>query len=88
MLGNIARTWPVSSGRSRYWIGVCSSSTGGLLKRIWRTTKIRVKPLAGDLKPDGSRVTARDLRLKAEQVCQAIERSIQLERQGEVTEAI
>jgi hypothetical protein len=46
-----------------------------------------VKPLAGDLKPDGSRVTARDLRLKAEQVCQAIERSIQLERQGEVTEA-
>ena len=60
---------------------------GGLLKRIWRTTKIRVKPLAGDLKPDGSRVTVRDLRLKAEQVCQAIERSIQLERQGEVTEA-
>jgi hypothetical protein len=46
-----------------------------------------VKPLAGDLKPDGGRVTARDLRLKAEQVCQAIERSIQLERQGEVTEA-
>jgi hypothetical protein len=75
------------SGRSPYWICVCSSSTGGLLKRIWRTTKIRVKPLAGDLKPDGGRVTARDLRLKAEQVCQAIERSIQLERQGEVTEA-
>jgi len=75
------------SGRSPYWICVCSSSTGGLLKRIWRTTKIRVKPLAGDLKPDGSRVTTRDLRLKAEQVCQAIERSIQLERQGEVTEA-
>ena len=75
------------SGRSPYWICVCSSSTGGLLKRIWRTTKIRVKPLAGDLKPDGSRVTTRDLRLKAEQVCQAIERSIQLERQGEITEA-
>jgi hypothetical protein len=75
------------SGRSPYWICVCSSSTGGQLKRIWRTTKIRVKPLAGDLKPDGGRVTARDLRLKAEQVCQAIERSIQLERQGEVTEA-
>jgi hypothetical protein len=32
-------------------------------------------------------VTARDLRLKAEQVCQAIERSIQLEGQGEATEA-
>ena len=76
-----------ASGRSPYWICVCSSSTGGLLKRIWRTTKIRVKPLAGDLKPDGGRVTARDLRLKADQICQAIERSIQLERQGEVTEA-
>ena len=75
------------SRRSPYWICVCSASTDGRLKRIWRTTKIRVKPLAGDLKPDGSPVTARDLRLEAEQVCQAIERSIQLERQGEVTEA-
>jgi hypothetical protein len=59
----------------------------GRLKRIWRTTKIRVKPLPGDLKPNGSPVTSRDLRLEAEQVCEAIERSIQLERQGEVTEA-
>jgi hypothetical protein len=32
-------------------------------------------------------VTARDLRLEAEQVCQAIERAIRLERQGGVTGA-
>src|SRR5260221_6282724 len=75
------------SGRSPYWICVCSASGGGRLKRIWRTTKIRVRPLDGAVNPDGSRVTARELRLEAEQVCQAIDRSIRLERQGEVTEA-
>jgi integrase len=73
------------SGRSPYWICVCSVSPGRP-KRIWRTTKIRVKPLKGDVKPDGSPVTARDLRTSAEQVCQAIERSIRLEHQGEITE--
>jgi integrase len=75
------------SGRSPYWICVCSASIGGVPKRIWRTTKIRVKPLEGALKADGSPVTVRDLRIQAEQVCDAIERSIELERQGEVTEA-
>src|SRR5437773_270361 len=75
------------SRRSPYWICVCSAFEGGRLKRIWRTTKIRVRPLRGDFKPDGSPVTARDLRLKAEQVCQAIEQSIRLEHQGEATEA-
>jgi integrase len=74
------------SGRSPYWICVCSVSRDGRPKRIWRTTKIRVRPLGGELKADGKPVTGRDLRLKAEQVCQAIERSIRLERQGEVTE--
>jgi integrase len=76
------------SGRSPYWICVCSAgAAGGRPKRIWRTTKIRVRPLEGALKADGKPVTTRDLRLQAEQVCQAIERSIRLERQGEVTEA-
>jgi integrase len=75
------------SGRSPYWICVCSASVGGRPKRIWRTTKIRVRPLEGALKAEGKPVTVRDLRLQAEQVCEAIERSIRLERQGEVTEA-
>jgi hypothetical protein len=76
------------SGRSPYWICVCSASfAGGRPKRIWRTTKIRIKPLEGAMKADGSPVTARDLRLEAQQVAEAIERSIRLERQGEVTEA-
>jgi integrase len=74
------------SGRSPYWICVCSISPGRP-KRIWRTTKIRVKPLEGDVNSDGSPRTARDLRTNAEQVCQAIERSIRLEHQGEITES-
>src|SRR5258706_16472734 len=75
------------SGRAPYWICVCSTSANGRPKRVWRTTKIRVRPLDGAVKPDGSPITARDPRLKAEQVCQAIEQSVELERQAEVTEA-
>lgn len=74
------------SGRSPYWICVCSASVDGRPKRIWRTTKVRIKPLKGDRKADGGPVTARDLRARAEQVCHSIERSIQLEHQGDVTE--
>jgi integrase len=75
------------SGRSPYWICVCSASANGRPKRIWRTTKVLVKPIEGDKKPDGRPVTARDLRAKAEEVCRAIERDIRIEQQGEVTEA-
>jgi hypothetical protein len=74
-------------GRSPYWICICSVSEGGKTKRIWKTTKVRIKPLEGDKHPDGTRVTQRDLKEKAEQVGQAIEDAIRLERQGEITEA-
>jgi len=74
-------------GRSPYWICICSVSEGGKTKRIWKTTKVRIKPLEGDKHPDGTRVTERDLKERAEQVGQAIEDAIRLERQGEVTEA-
>jgi integrase len=74
-------------GRSPYWICVCSASDDGKTRRIWRTTKVRVKPLEGDKHPDGRRVTARDLKERAGQVCGAIEDAIRLERQGAVTEA-
>jgi integrase len=79
------------SGRSPYWICVCSTFKDGRPKRVWRTTKVRIKPLeAGlkkaDLKPDGRPMTARDLRAKAQEVCRAIERDIRIEQQGEVTE--
>jgi integrase len=81
-----------SSGRSPYWICVCSTTIEGRTKRLWRTTKVRIRPLkAGlkktDLRPDGSPMTARDLRARAEEVCRAIERDIQIEQQGAVTEA-
>jgi integrase len=74
-------------GRSPYWICVCSVSVGGKPKRIWRTTKVRVKPLEGDKRADGSKVTQRDLKETAGQVCRAIEDAIRLERQGSVTAA-
>jgi integrase len=75
------------SGRSPYWICVCSAQTNGRPKRIWRTTKVRIKPLKGDKKPDGTPVTARDLRARAEEVCRAIEHDIRIEQQQEVTES-
>lgn len=75
------------SGRSPYWICVCSAQTNGRPKRVWRTTKVRIKPLKGDKKPDGNPVTARDLRAKAEEVCRAIEHDIRIEQQQEVTES-
>src|ERR1700730_16487558 len=74
-------------GRSPYWICVCSASEEGKTKRIWRTTKVRVRPLQGDKHPNGTRVTQRDLKEKAAHVCRAIEDAIRLERQGDVTEA-
>jgi integrase len=46
-----------------------------------------VKPLEGDKNPDGTRVTARELRAKAEAAAGAIEAAIRLEQQGEITEA-
>jgi integrase len=73
--------------RSPFWICVCSASEGEKPRRIWRTTKVRIKPLEGDKHPDGRRVTQRDLKERAGQVCRAIEDSIRLERQGAVTEA-
>jgi integrase len=73
------------SGRSPYWICVCSAQTAGRPKRIWRTTKVLVKPLKGQTTPDGRPVTARDLRSQAEEVCRAIEHSIRVEHLGEAT---
>ena len=73
--------------RSPYWVCVVSAGRDGQAKRIWRTTKVRVKPLEGDKNPDGTRVTARELRAKAEAAAGAIEAAIRLEQQGEITEA-
>jgi integrase len=74
-------------GRSPYWICVCSVAEGGKPKRVWRTTKIRVKPVEGDKHPDGKKVTQRDLKERAEHVCRGIEDAMRLERDGDVTEA-
>src|ERR1700736_2063774 len=73
-------------GRSPYWICVCSTFKDGRTKRIWRTTKVLVRPIKGDMKADGSPVTARDLRAKAEEVCRSIEQKNRIEQQGAVTE--
>jgi integrase len=73
------------SGRSPYWICVCSTSLDGRPKRIWRTTKVRIEPIKGDKRPDGRPMTKHDMRRRAEEVCRAIEQNIRLEQQGEVT---
>ena len=71
-------------GRSPYWICVCSVSDDRKIKRMWKTTKVRIKPLEGDKHPDGAKVTQRDLKERAEHVCRGIENSLRLERQGNV----
>ena len=48
-------------GRSPYWICVCSVSDDRKIRRIWRTTKVRINPLEGDTNPNGTKVTKRDL---------------------------
>jgi hypothetical protein len=85
------------SGRSTYWIAVCSVSIEGRAKRIWRTTKVPIEPgsvaklpngrVVKDLKPDGTPVIKRDLKKEAQRVAQQIERAIRLEHRGEITEA-
>lgn len=69
---------------SSYWIAVCTVNS----KRIWKTTKVPIEPLAGrDEEPDGSLPTRKELREKAETVARGIERALKAEQEGTATEA-
>src|ERR1700675_2483875 len=70
--------------QASYWIAVCTVNS----KRIWKTTKVPIEPLAGrDEKPDGKLPTRKELREKAEIVARGIERVLKAEQEGTATES-
>ena len=64
------------------------SRPGWVTRRVWRTTKVPIRPLAGrDEKPDGSLPTRGELRTRAEEVARGIERALRAQVSGTATEA-
>jgi integrase len=72
-----------SRGRSPFWI-CCYTSAAG--QRLQKSTKIRIKPLKGEHRKDGSPKTAADKRAEALEVCLAIERAENHAKNGTLTE--
>jgi integrase len=72
-----------SRARSPYWICCYTSETG---QRLKKSTKIRIKPLKGEQRKDGSAKTAADKRAEAWEACLAIERAENLAKNGALTE--
>jgi len=72
-----------SRERSPFWI-CCYTSAAG--QRLKKSTKVRVKPLTGETRKDGSRKTAADKRAEALEVCLGIERAEAHAKNGTLTE--
>jgi integrase len=72
-----------SRGRSPFWI-CCYTSAAN--QRLQKSTKIRIKPLKGEHRKDGSPKTAADKRAEAWEVCLAIERAENHAKNGTLTE--
>src|SRR5262249_33663151 len=69
--------------RSPYWI-CCYTSAAG--ERLQRSTKIRIRPLKGEKRKDGSQKTVADKRGEAWEVCFGIERAESHAKNGTLTE--
>ena len=69
--------------KSPYWVCCYTSGTG---QRLKKSTKIRIKPLKGEKRKDGSPKTAADKRTEAWEACLAIERAENLAKNGTLTE--
>jgi integrase len=72
-----------SRARSPYWICCYTSATG---QRLKKSTKIRIKPIKGEKREDGSAKTAADKRAEGWEACLAIERAENLAKNGTLTE--
>jgi integrase len=68
---------------SPYWFCCYTSATG---QRLKKTTKVRVKPLKGEKRKDGSSKTPADKRDEAWEVCLGIERAEDHAKNGTLTE--
>jgi integrase len=69
--------------RSPYWICCYTSATG---QRLKKSTKVRIKPLKGEKRKDGSPKTAADKRAEAWEVCLAYGRAENHAKNGTLTE--
>jgi hypothetical protein len=69
--------------RSPYWICCYTSASG---QRLQRSTKIRIRPLKGEKRKDGSPKTVADKRAQAWEVCLGIERAESHAKSGTLTE--
>jgi integrase len=72
-----------SRARSPYWI-CCYTSANG--QRLKKSTKIRIKPLKGEKRKDGSPKTPADKRTEAWEACLGIERAEDHAKNGTLTE--
>jgi integrase len=72
-----------SRARSPFWICCYTSATG---RRLKKSTKVRIKPLKGEKRKDGSPKTVADKRREALEVCLGIERAESLAKNGSLTE--
>ena len=69
--------------KSPYWVCCYTSGTG---QRLKKSTKIRIKPLRGEARKNGSPKNAADKRAEAWEACLAIERAENLAKSGTLTE--
>jgi integrase len=70
-------------GRSPFWICCYTTATG---QRLQKSTKIRIKPLKGEKRRDGSPKTAADKRAEALEACLGFERAENDAKNGTLTE--
>jgi integrase len=72
-----------SRARSPFWI-CCYTSAA--VRRLKKSTKIRIKPVKGEKRKDGSPKTVADKKREAWEVCLGIERAESLAKNGTLTE--
>ena len=72
-----------SRARSPFWICCYTNAIG---RRLKKSTKVRIKPLKGEKREDGSPKTVADKKREALEVCLGIERAESLAKNGTLTE--
>jgi hypothetical protein len=69
--------------QSPYWF-CCHTSAAG--QRLKKSTKVRIKPVKGEKRKDGSPKTASDKRAEAEEICRSLQYAENKAKEGTLTE--
>lgn len=72
-----------ADGRSPYWYCCYTAADGRQLKK---STKIRLRPARGDVRPDGTQKTPADTRKEAWEFCLTLEAAENMARQGTLSD--